>query len=64
MSLPNDVQSEVNALRAEIERLVEGRWEHAENTAGANMLRSQAKRIVLAAQKVEQAVKQSTYSPR
>jgi hypothetical protein len=64
MSLPTDVDREVEALQAEIERLVAGRWDLTENTAGSKKLRSQARCVVLAAQKVEEAVKQTTYSPR
>ncbi|HUR91337.1 MAG TPA: hypothetical protein VMY38_01570 [Gemmatimonadaceae bacterium] len=64
MDLPVDVHREVEALQSEIQRLVEGRWDLNENTAGSKKLRSQARSVVLAAQKVEEAVRQNTYSAR
>lgn len=64
MNLPADASREVEALEAKIQRLLNGRWNQTENTAGATNLRSQARSVVLAAQKVEETVKQNTYSPR
>ncbi len=62
MEIPADVQSDIDALRAEIEKLAAGRWDQKANSTGSKQLRSLAKGIVLTAKKVEEAVKRTTHS--
>ena len=64
MEIPAEVQSEIDALRAEIEELVAGPWDQTKNTAGGKALRSRAKDVISTAKKLEEAVKRNTYSPR
>ncbi|MDX2208532.1 MAG: hypothetical protein SFU57_12920 [Gemmatimonadales bacterium] len=60
-TLPDDVERAVNELRAEIDRLVAGKWDQPANAAAARILRSLAESVVLSARKLKESVTQSTH---
>jgi len=62
MKIPAEVHSEIDALRADIEKLAAGPWDQAKNSTGAKALRSRAKDVISTAKKLEEAVKRNVHS--
>jgi hypothetical protein len=60
--IPEQIRRQVESINAEIQELVDGPWSQRQNSTGSNQLRSVGERIVLSAKRLQNLVRENTFS--